>query len=99
MTTATRGLIRYEGASDTSSHGAYGNGWQDQVDMAAACLAAAALTGGMPKVAGTLHERHLARFLADSAAKHRRRAKAKLAAVMVGEMIALAAGCYIGLLS
>ena len=77
---------------------AYGDAWQDQVDMAASCLAAAALVGGMPRVAGTMNERQLARYLASQAARRRRTSATKVAVVMLGEAIALAAGCYIGTL-
>lgn len=97
MTTATRGLIRYEGPQGTSDD-AYGDAWQQQVDMAASCLAAAALKGGMPRVAGTVTERQLARYLASQQARRRRMGLTKTAVIMIGEAIALAAGCYIGLL-
>ncbi|HEY2805383.1 MAG TPA: hypothetical protein VGI92_05940 [Gemmatimonadales bacterium] len=98
--TVSRGLIKYEGpAYESSSRDVYGDGWQQQVDMAASCLAAAALTGGMPKVAGTLSERQLTRFLSGEVAKRRRVANTKLAVIMIAEAVALAAGCYIGMLS
>jgi hypothetical protein len=96
MTTATRGLVRYEGPVDTHQSSPYGDAWQDQVDMAASCLAAAALAGGMPRVAGTMGERQLARYLASQAARRRRTSTAKITVILVGWAIALAAGCYIG---
>lgn len=100
MTTISRGLIKYEGpvSSDSDADSdVYGDGWQRQVDMAASCLAAAALTGGMPRV-GTMHERQLARYLSAEAAKRRRVTNTKIAIIMMGMATALATGCYIGLL-
>ena len=102
METATRGLVKYQGSQDTGSRNdsssAYGDGWQQQVDMAASCLAAAALQGGMPRVAGTLSERQLARYMTNQAIKRRRTAQTKLAVILLGQAIAVAAGCYIGML-
>jgi hypothetical protein len=103
MTTATRGLVRYEGAvrggnGSAGEYASHDNAWQDQVDMAASCLAAAALTGGLRKAAGAMSERQLARYLASQASRRRRMGATKLAVIMIGEVIALAAGCYIGLL-
>ena len=98
MTTATRGLVRYEGPVDSQPSSPYGDAWQDQVDMAASCLAAAALAGGMPRVAGTMSERQLARYLASQAARRRRTSATKMVVVILGEVIALGAGCYIGML-
>jgi hypothetical protein len=95
MTTATRGLIRYEGP--TTQDSAWTDGWQDQVDQAAANLAAAALTSGLAR-AGTVSERQLSRYLAAQAAKRRRTSTTKLAVIMLGELLALVAGCYIGTL-
>ena len=99
-TTVTRGLVRYEGngRSAGDDRNPYGDAWQQQVDMAASCLAAAALAGGMPKVAGTLTERQLARYLGEQAARRRRTAMAKVSAIVGGCGLALVAGCYIGLL-
>lgn len=100
MTTATRGLIRYQGSPDShSSRSTYGEAWQEQVDAAASSLAASALAGRIPHVAGTMTERQLARFMANQAVKRRRTSAAKLAVIMLGEVLALAAGCYIGLIA
>ena len=96
-TTVTRGLVRYQGP-DESQRDPYGDGWQQQVDMAASCLAAAALAGGMPRVAGTLTERQLARYLSEQAARRRRTAISKVSVIVGGMALALVAGCYIGLL-
>lgn len=102
METATRGLVKYQGAQDSSSQkdagSPYGDGWQSQVDMAASCLAAAALQGGMPRVAGTLSERQLARYMTHQAIKRRRTAQTRLAVILLGQALAIAAGCWIGLL-
>ena len=98
MDTISRGLVRYEGPAHHESRDPYGNDWQAQVDMATSCLAAAALTGGMPRV-GMTNERALARYLSSEAAKRRRVTNTKIAVVMLGNAIALAAGFYIGLLS
>jgi len=105
MTTVSRGLIKYEGPVSSESEsrtyadaGVYGDGWQAQVDMAASCLAAAALTGGLPRV-HTMHERQLARYLSAEVAKKRRVAYTKIATIMLGSALAMAVGCYIGLLS
>ena len=103
MTTATRGLVRYQGAQDTQDDwkqsSPYSGAWQSQVDMAANCLAAAALQGGMARAGGTMSERQLARYLAGQAEKRRRTNQTKVAFILFGQAIALAAGCYIGLLS
>ena len=96
-TTITRGLVRYQGQPETRQERQDG-AWQDQVDMAAACLAAAALQGGMARVAGTLTERQLARYLSQQAQRRRRTSTAKLAVILAGNLLALVAGCYIGLL-
>ena len=95
--TVTRGLVKYEGPAE-STQDPYGNSWQQQVDMAASCLAAAALAGGMPRVAGTLTERQLARYLSQQAARRRRTAVAKVSVILGGGALALVAGCYIGML-
>lgn len=93
MTTMTRGLIKYEGAEQTGR----GEAWQSQVDMAASCLAAAALQGGMPRVAATFgNEKQLARFLAERVSNKRRTAALKFMVVTVAEIIGVAAGLYIG---
>ena len=102
MTTATRGLIRYEGPiTDESPRGgraAHGHDWQGQVDVAASYLAAAALAGHFPS-AGAMSERQLARHLASQVARKRRMGAAKLVVIVLGEILALAAGCYIGLIA
>ncbi len=97
METISRGLIRYEGQAHSETRDPYGNNWQAQVDMATSCLAAAALTGGMPRT-GITNERALARYLSAEAAKRRRVANTKIAVLMFGNAIALAVGFYIGLL-
>ena len=98
MDTISRGLVRYEGPARNESRDPYGNNWQAQVDMATSCLAAAALTGGMPRT-GLTNERALARYLSSEAAKKRRVANTKIAVIMLGNVLALAAGFYIGLLN
>lgn len=97
MATMTRGLIKYDGPTDTDGQR---DAWQSQVDMAASCLAAAALQGGMPKVAATFgSERQLARFLSDRVWEKRRLQAMKLAVVVLAEIVGVAAGLYIGALS
>jgi hypothetical protein len=93
MTTMTRGLIKYQGAPEAGR----GEAWQSQVDMAASCLAAAALHGGMPRVAATFgNERQLANFLAERVSDKRRTAALKFMVVTLAEIIGVAAGLYIG---
>ncbi len=96
-TTISRGLVRYHEA--TSSDMPRDEAWQSQVDAAAACLAAAALQGGMPRVAATLNERQLVRYMAGQVARRRRMTRTKLGVVLAGWALALVAGCYIGLLT
>ena len=93
MTTMTRGLIKYQGAQEAGR----GEAWQSQVDMAASCLAAAALRGGMPRVAATFgNENQRANFLAERTADKRRTAALKFMVVTLAEIIGVAAGLYIG---
>ena len=94
MTTMTRGLIKHEGDAQQSGRG---EAWQSQVDMAASCLAAAALHGGMPRVAATFgSEKQMASFLAEQVSDRRRSAALKFMVVTLAEVIGVAAGLYIG---
>ena len=99
MTTATRGLVRYEGEIESWTSPADNYRWQDQVDTAASCLAAAALAGGMPRVHAAMGERQLARYLASQVVRRRRTSAAKLAVIMLGGVVALGVGCFIGMLA
>ncbi len=96
MTTATRGLVRYDNEVGSHRSTPGHSGWQDQVNTAASYLAAAALGGSMPNGGAAMSERQLARYLATQAVRRRRTSTTKLAVIMLGEAIALAAGCYIG---
>jgi hypothetical protein len=99
MQTITRGLVPYEGPAEGYSRreSAGGEAWRTQVDMAAACLAAAALQSGMPRVADSYgNERQLAAFLADRVAHKRRTAALKFLVVTLCEIVGVAAGLYIG---
>jgi hypothetical protein len=96
MTTATRGLIRYEGQAHAGDSDR-GDDWQEHVDQAASFLAAAALKVGMMR-SSTVGERQLSRYLADQAARKRRTTAAKLAVITLGVSLAVLTGCYIGTL-
>ena len=98
MTTATRGLVRYEGVvTDANGDFSIGSAWQDQVDRATSAMATA--SAGFRRAPGAISERQLSRYLAAQSAKRRRVSATKLAVIMIGEVIALAAGCYIGLIA
>lgn len=96
MTAVSSGLIRYESKLEPAQRDWQDAGGWSEMDMAASALAAAALQGGMPKVAA---ERDLTAYLAGRNWDKRRTAVLKLLVVFLAEVIGVAAGLYIGALT
>lgn len=97
MTAATmNGLVKFEGQTERKQ----GESWRGQMDMAASCLAVAALQGGMPRVAASFgNEKQLASYLSDRVWQKRRVEALKFLVVTLAEVIGVAAGLYIGTLT